>query len=346
MEETFDDIIESIFMQLNGNAEHDMKLLMESAEQYKDHEYSTEIVRAIGRKVYEVMPDDAKEKLEQVVGNHEASSTSVLDEALLAMQKGDTDRALSIIEPYAHKLEELHESGLCKEDAVSIYFDFDNVIQYIYVAETLRTDKEIRHATEPFANTFGMYAGLLFDVGRHEEAIEWLRKAIKWNPAQTQFYYEIATNYKKLGDLNAALEAGGEAFAYIMDAQSLARWYRERGFIAIEQGQLRLAAAEFRYSNIFEESPLAMSEIMYIRQEYGEDYTGMGVDQAVTILEEYEMPLNITPYSFGLLAAIYRFLVEQEDIEAACKLAFDLYGLSGDDEWRDNFEALRERLQA
>ena len=346
MEESFDAIIESIFMQLNGDPSHDAQLLMDAAKEYKDHEYSTEIVRAIGRKLYEVLPDDAKEDLANVIGNHEASSTSVLDETLLALQKGETEKALSIIEPYALKLEELHEGGLCKEDTASVYFDFDNVIQYIFVAETLKTDKEIRQATEPFADTFGMYAGILFDVGRHEEAIQWLRRAIEWNPAQTQFYFEIATNYKKLGDLDAALRASGEAFPYIMDAPSLARWFREHGFIAIEQGELRLAAAEFRYSNIFEESPLAMSEIMFIRQQFGEDYTGMTVEEAVEVLDEYQMPLSITNYSFGLLAAIYKLLVDNGNLDAACKLAFDLYGLSGDNEWMENFEDLREKLQA
>lgn len=346
MAESFDAIIEGIFMQLNGDPDHDMRLLMESAEQYKDHEYSTEIVRAIGRKVYEVMPDDAKEELGNVIGNHEASSTSVLDETMLAMQKGDVERALSIIEPYAHKLEELHQGGLCKEDAASVYFDFDNVIQYLFYAESQKTDKEIRRATEPFANAYGMYAGILFDVGRHEDAIEWLRKAIAWNPVQTQFYFEIATNYKKLGDLDAALRAGGEAFPFIMDSASLARWFRERGFIAIEQGELRLAAAEFRYSNLFEESPLAMSEIMYIRQQFGEDYTGMTPEEAVGVLESCQMPLNIPPYSFALLSAIYDFLVEQGDMEAACKVALDLYGLSGDDEWAAKFESARDRIQA
>ena len=346
MAESFDAIIEGIFMQLNGDPSHDMKLLMESAEQYKDHEYATEIVRAIGRKVYEVMPDDAKQELGNVIGNHEASSTSVLDETMLAMQKGDVERALSIIEPYAHKLEELHEGGLCKEDAASVYFDFDNVIQYLFYAESHKVEREIRQATEPFANTYGMYAGILYEVGRNVEAIEWLRKAIEWNPAQTQFYFEIATNYKKLGDFDAALRAGGEAFSYIMDPQSLARWFRERGFIAIEQGELRLAAAEFRYSNLFEESPLAMSEIMYIRQQYGEDYTGMTPEEAVSVLDLYQMPLNITPYSFALLEAIYDYLVEQGGVEAACKVALDLYGLSGDEEWAAKFEAARERLQA
>ncbi len=44
-----------------------MKYLHEQGEKYKDHEYATEINRAIGRKIYDLLPDGAKNELEQMI---------------------------------------------------------------------------------------------------------------------------------------------------------------------------------------------------------------------------------------------------------------------------------------
>ena len=50
---------------LTGNPEQDMKYLKETSEKYKDHQYSQEILRAIGRLMYEMIPDDKRAEVER-----------------------------------------------------------------------------------------------------------------------------------------------------------------------------------------------------------------------------------------------------------------------------------------
>ena len=335
MADTFDEIMDEIFLQLNGDAKHDIESLMSAAEKYKDHEYGKEITRAIGRKIYDVLPAERREELDVIMQSHGDASENVLNETMLAIQKGDMSKALSIIEPYALKLKECHQKGICTEDAESVYYDFDSIVQYIFAAETIDTDKEIRPAIEPFAQTFGLYAAILYEVGRHEDAIEWLKRAIRWNPMAPQYYFELADNYKVLGDMQAARKVCDEVFDCITNAGELARWYRDRGFISIETGNYELAAAEFRYSTLFEPSANAMAELLYIKQGYGEDYTDMDIEKAAEILAANEIPLNVPERTFGLLIAIYDLLMEQGEQEIASQVAASIYSLTDEDAWRD-----------
>ena len=59
----FEAIMTSITAGLSGDSKADIKYLQEQSEKYKDHEYGKEIVRACGRLMYQVLPDDKKEEL-------------------------------------------------------------------------------------------------------------------------------------------------------------------------------------------------------------------------------------------------------------------------------------------
>ena len=58
----FDSIIREITGELTGDFKIDIAYLRDQMEKYKDHEMGKEIVRACGRLMYELIPDDDKEK--------------------------------------------------------------------------------------------------------------------------------------------------------------------------------------------------------------------------------------------------------------------------------------------
>lgn len=66
---SFQDKINAIFKGLTGDNEADIRYLKEQMELYKDDEHSTEIIRALSRKIFELLPDEAKAELNQVIGN-------------------------------------------------------------------------------------------------------------------------------------------------------------------------------------------------------------------------------------------------------------------------------------
>ncbi len=58
----FESIMKEITRGLTGNFEQDISYLNEQMEKYKGHEYEKEILRACGRLIYEIMPEDKKKR--------------------------------------------------------------------------------------------------------------------------------------------------------------------------------------------------------------------------------------------------------------------------------------------
>lgn len=340
MADSFDEIIKSIFSQLNGDPQHDVPLLMAAGEQYKDHPQAKEILREVGRKIYEILPDEAKADVDAAVTKDQNETEEKLRQTFLAMQAGNTTEALAHIEPLAQKLRELQRSGVCADDSQSSYYDFRDFTQLVLIGELIKPKGEIRKAIAPFAQVYSAYASVLFEVGKHEEAIHWLKEAIRWNPVETSLYFEIDTNFKALGNLEAAYEWDMRAHKFIADASSLAHWYRNLGFISIERGEFELAAAEFVFSMVYEPTELAFSELMYMRIEHNADYVDMSPDDAASILEKHDIALGANQKVIDILTSLYAMYMDNGEHESACKTAFDLYGLTAEDTWHDAYEAL------
>ena len=76
--EEFDQIMHQITSGLTGDEKTDLAYLQEQSEAYKDHEMGKEIIRACGRLIYELIPDDKKADLEKAFGNNAAGTDSHL----------------------------------------------------------------------------------------------------------------------------------------------------------------------------------------------------------------------------------------------------------------------------
>ena len=60
---TYEQIIKKITKGLTGNTSKDIKYLQEQMEYYKDHSMSQEILRACGRIMYDLFPEDKKSEI-------------------------------------------------------------------------------------------------------------------------------------------------------------------------------------------------------------------------------------------------------------------------------------------
>ena len=77
----FDVIMHEITSKLSGNAEEDIKYLGKECERYKDHPLASEIIRACGRIISQIMPPEKQEELHRLVDNHFTGTKATLEEA-------------------------------------------------------------------------------------------------------------------------------------------------------------------------------------------------------------------------------------------------------------------------
>ena len=345
-DKTFDEIMESITSGFIGEWESDRKRLKESMEEYKDHPLSKEILRACGRLMWEMVPDDLRAKLEQTMGNHQIATESTLDEVAYNLKMGNPAKALELVEPLAKKLDELAASGWCADDSESRYFDFDSAIDEMVWRAHNDERRDIRSATGPFARVYLTYGSCLYELERHLEAIEACSKAIRWNPADVNLRFELAENYKRLHDMDAYERILQELYPYIASADELAHYHRAMGYLRIEQQHFKTAAAHLMASLLFEESSLPLGEVMFIKMEHGQDYTDMTLQEAVSVLDSAGEPLLIDHATFDAMDQLLRMALQHGDLHTALQVAVELYNFTKSEECerivRELIDAMKE----
>ncbi len=126
----FAEIMQKITGGLTGDPKKDMKYLDEKSKEYKDHPMNTEILRACGRLMAQLIPEDKREELNRFMVNRETGTKAALEEAKFNIYQKNFDKALSIIEGVIQSQNDL---VFYKDDAVSEYHDFGNFSKKPYI---------------------------------------------------------------------------------------------------------------------------------------------------------------------------------------------------------------------
>jgi tetratricopeptide (TPR) repeat protein len=283
--ETFDAVMRSIKDGMTGDSKADMAYLMKVAEEYKDHELGKEILRECGRMAYDIAPDDFHEQLERKIAEDQAEWDELLDETYSLLRDGNVDGACDSILPQAEKLLKLEESGWGTDDTQSSYFEFSCFEEMLLYLNKTRVETEIRVPPAPYSRFYYCAAVCLYEAGRFDEAIEWINRALRWDPASAHLYFELAENYKRKGDIEAVSKTADEAYPFAYTPSLIAQPHRMKGFCEIERGNLELAATYLVGSMVYEQTEMAASELQYMKEELGADYTDMDPEQAFETAE-------------------------------------------------------------
>lgn len=331
-ERTFDQVMAEIAMGLDRNAEHDIPYLTSKAEEYREHPQGREILRTIGRLIFDALPDDEKDEFQKLIDNHADGTESVLKEVVFCLKTGEPEKALRLIEPLVQSVDEMIAAGCYRDDKESVYFDFTSPIEEIIWRVHTDEPRVVRVCPEPFSHVYALYSACLYETGQHEAAIAAEEKAIRWNPSDVNLRFEVAENYKKLADMEALDEALDAAHPCIRDAAGMAKFHREKAFYLIETDNYELAAAYLVFSTVFENNSFVGSELMYLKRECGADYTGMTVDEAAAILEKSGETYLPDEGTLAALSSIIGIALKHDDAQTAIRAATDLYELTGDED--------------
>ena len=114
----FEDIMKEITNGLTGDNAQDVKYLTEQMEKYKDHEMGREIVRACGRLVFKIIPDEQKEEFNKLINNDMSWHESIMEEVRFKMSQKKYDEALELMEGLVNRIEALN---MFTDDQVSEY---------------------------------------------------------------------------------------------------------------------------------------------------------------------------------------------------------------------------------
>ncbi len=329
----FDTIMEKITSGLIGNPSKDIPYLEEKMEEYKTHQYAKEILRACGRLVFSLMPEDKKNELEHLIGNHNLGVSSVIEEAQFNMYRKEFDVAKDILSSMATKLE---EANLYQDDSVNEYHTFNSILEEILYANIHHPEKELRRAGEPYSILYLNLGCVLFELGDLKGAKKALAKAIRWNPIDPNITFEYAEIFKVQGKLDDFFRLTKLAFSHSYKKSHLARCYRNFGYYFVERELWKMAAGCYLFSaNYEQEHKSAQSELWYIQQKAGPDFEPPSHDELLEGFNEYSIPFGADRDVIGILIALGQEGKRQDNQDFARHFLELAYELTESDEIKE-----------
>lgn len=336
---TYDKIIRNITSGLTGDFEKDKAYLQEQMEKYKEHEMAQEILRACGRIMYQIMPEEMKSQIAGAIQKDFGGISESLDEVRFCVHKKQYDKAIHIMDGL---VKEADEMPMFKNDAVSEYYNFFEYFEEILYKLINKPERDVREADYPFAKIYMEQGSLMFEVGNYLKAREALEKAIRWNPANAKIAFEHAETYKATGELDKFFELTKAIFKIAFRPDDVARCYRNLGFYFVEQEEWKVAAGCILMSMRFDkDAKNAQSELYYIATKTGGKLDEPTIEEFEEYAEKYGFPVCGDDNVAGLAYALGERMEKEEEFEGAAYCYEIVYGLSGDDE----ILALKERME-
>lgn len=335
----FQETINQIFKGLTGDNKADIKYLNEQMEQHKDDENSTEIIRALSRKIFELLPDEAKTELNQIIGNEVDTINSTVEEAKFQLSQNNPVKA-----------EELLRSAIdsipfeFKDDEECGYFCFDDALEIAIFAISEKYEKTIRKATYNFAQIYFMYAYSLIENQKIDKAEEALKTALKWNPVSTTIMGELSEVYKMKKDYENYLYWSKRIIQYASSSKMLARGYRNIAYYYCDIEEYEKSASIYYFSRYFEESKQVTSELFYIAEQLGKLPEAPEPDSIKSLLEQEDIQYGASDFVIGAAYQIAKSCLENNDIKSAIYYLYVVYDLTHDDEIKKIIEKYKNSL--
>ncbi|MEQ8201919.1 MAG: tetratricopeptide repeat protein [Syntrophomonadaceae bacterium] len=331
-------IMKNITAGLTGESDRDLPYLMKMAEKYKSHELAEELLRGIGRLIYELLPEDRKGEWNRRMQDEALGTGEVLEEARFHIFRKDYPQALNLLEGL---MAEIEGSERYASDTVNEYYSFSNFLEEILFQELYQPQGEVRYAPENYADIYFIYGNLLLELERFDEAETALRQAARWNPVRADVLYELGEIYKRRKQSQPFYDISVQGLERAYRSEHLTRGYRNLGYYFTEQGDYEMAAALFFFSLGFEpDNQNAQSELMYISQVSGERVAPPTMEQLGELFARHHIQMGPNPLVVEIAISIGNEAGEQGDYDAARYFFSVAYDLTGDERIKKHLDTL------
>ncbi len=286
------------------------------------------------------MPDEVREKFNQAFANDQKGTLATLDEIRFNIYKKEYEKAQRLMETL---VKEADENPMFRDDEVSAYFTFEEPFEEMLYLYLFKPEKKARRAEYPFAEIYLQQGSLFFELKRYTDAIEVLKKAVKWNPCNARIAFEYAEAYKAIGDLDEFLKITMKTFKIAFRPKEFARALRNVGFYLVEREKYVDAANLMILSLQYDrENVNAQSELYYISSKIDGGLKDPSWEDIEETGRKYEVPVFPDKDIIGIaLAYGQEFL--KNNIKDTAQYCFQIaYDLTEDDSIKELLDSVAD----
>ena len=284
----YEQIIVEVKSGLTESKEQNYKYLLEQSEKYKQHPMAHEILKEIGRLLYDNLPADGKENFSNAMDNDIRKLNKKIDEANDNIVKGNFNKAKELLNEYLEAFLNMY-----KEDQITRYFTFSDIVEFYCSKNKLKIDKKVVWVDMRADDAYKLLAYISSEEKKFDKSFEYLEKGLYFNPMSLGIRFEKAETYKMQRNLDKMYDAIREIYPYIYDQSNLSRYYRLLRYYYIEKEKYDLAYSLFAISIYYENDQMAHNEINYIRQRLGNPKYELSTKEIIGILKRENIPMTI-----------------------------------------------------
>ncbi len=186
-----------------------------------------------------------------------------------------------------------------------------------YQLKTEGTKAEVEWLQQPYADGYYFQALIAFHEKKVPEALEYLQKAIFWDPVRAAFHIErgfMMMHLETPPELAMVMATYLKALELADNRQDFAAAMRGIGFVFVEKMDLTAGLAAYLVAQKFDpEDKTAPREIDYIRAQAPGLTRLMDEAKAISLLSERRIPVTIDPIHVKILFEIATELEQKKN---------------------------------
>lgn len=295
-----EEIIEIIKQELLDDKAYNITYLNIIIENFKNHPKILEIIPAFAELIY----NNLDESITSIIGTDDYKKLyskyyecmSLFE--IRALIPSKTDNAIALLKEYVNECEGLFES-------LGNIVSAEGYIEYV-----LNDDgNNLYECGLNISKAYTCLAYLCVEKNEHEEAKEYLTKALEYNRFNAGALFEYAEIFKLDGDIEQYYSFTSKIHNKIYKIADLAHYYRNLGFYFIEKKDYKLAKALFNYSYIICETKMAENELKYIAVLTNDDFPlGMSKFDSEEMLRKFEINPSFSETIINELKEMQKYL--------------------------------------
>jgi tetratricopeptide (TPR) repeat protein len=341
---TTTEILEKIREGLTGEYNVDMVYLEAEADKYKNHKNGKEICDAIADMAYETMPADKREILNRMMYIDGKRLDVVHAEAQKLIQEKKIEESFRLTEALYTKIRMNY-----RETEKEVYLSLRNTLEHQLYLYFYRPSKKLVKPVFDLSQMILLHGYNLLELNRPEEAARVINDAIRYNPMNTDAYFELAECYKALKDPKQLLSVTKETIEIAVTPVQLSRCYCNLGFYCVEVKDYDRAVCFYYESLIYADHPMVPAELHHIHTITQKKITPPTREEVEEVFEHYHMHPGANQEVVSVISSLAQESIENKELPAIRFYLHMLHGLTNNPEVKemmDRYDLLaKERKQ-
>lgn len=171
--------------------------------------------------------------------------TDELERAEGLMLQAQPEQAAELLARLAEDAEEYVDKNCPTTDEVQ-WFSFPTLFERLAYRRVENDPRELRDVGEPLDRLYNDLALANVQAGDYDEAMEALKRAVRWNPMDCSYRLNLADLFRVAGDVQEYLALTYSVFERASDARHLARAFVNFSGWFVASEKPRVAAAALR----------------------------------------------------------------------------------------------------